>query len=86
MTKKHKQNLPKNRSKRKKYSETIVIEGKTYMRMYDEDGGIPEYLSSLNLSEDGIEEVVEELKEFGLMEVIEHNGVEYCRLLEPIER
>lgn len=85
MAKKHKQNLPKNGSKRKKHSETIVIEGKTYMRMYDEDGGIPEYLSALDIDKDGIEEAVEELKEFGLMEVIEHNGVEYCRPLEPIE-
>lgn len=85
--KKNKKNLPKNgRQRNKNHSETIVIKGETYMRLYDEDGNVPEDLSMLDVGKDGIAGVIEELKAFGLMEVIERNGVEYCRTLEPKEQ
>jgi len=80
MSKKRKKNLPKNGSNRKKTKETIAFEGETYMRMYDENGDVPEYLSVLN--KDDVEGTVEELQGNGLMKVIEHNGVKYIRPLQ----
>lgn len=61
----------------------IKVKGNDYLRMYDDKGNLSEDVAMPHLDEEGTLKAVEELKEFGLMEVIEHKGSKYFRILEP---
>lgn len=87
MAKKRKKNIPKknipkngntNYQRRRKQSEIITVEGKTYAKLYDDNGAMPEALRGF--SEAGLEDSIKELTATGLMEIIERNGIRYYRL------
>lgn len=66
-----------------KVKNEITVNGTTYMRMYDDKGEFNNENAKMVLNSSDIEESIEELQEYGLMEVIKYKGVKYYRTLEP---
>ncbi|MDK7284475.1 hypothetical protein [Staphylococcus pettenkoferi] len=76
--------MPKNGNQRhKQHKEHIEVEGEVYHRLYDEHEKLPSQLAMAGFDKESLEKAKEELKSYGLMEVIEYKGVEYYRMLEP---
>lgn len=66
-----------------KVKNEITVNGTTYMRMYDDKGEFNNENAKMVLNSSEIEESIEELQEYDLMEVIKYKGVKYYRTLEP---
>ena len=66
-----------------KVKNEITLNGTTYMRMYDDKGEFNNENAKMVLNSSEIEESIEELQEYGLMEVIKYKGLKYYRTLEP---
>lgn len=66
-----------------KVKNEITLNGTTYMRMYDDKGEFNNENAKMVLNSSEIEESIEELQEYDLMEVIKYKGVKYYRTLEP---
>lgn len=66
-----------------KVKNEITVNGTTYMRMYDDKGEFNNENAKMVLNSSDIEASIEELQEYGLMEVIKYKGVKYYRTLEP---
>lgn len=66
-----------------KVKNEITVNGTTYIRMYDDKGEFNNENAKMVLNSSDIEESIEELQEYDLMEVIKYKGVKYYRTLEP---
>ncbi|OEK58980.1 hypothetical protein [Staphylococcus equorum] len=61
----------------------IKVKGNMYLRLYDDKGNLSEDVNISFMSQADVEESIKELEAVDLMEVIEHKGVKYFRMLEP---
>jgi len=64
-----------------KSKKTIKVNGKLYERLYDENGNLPEDVTKVTTSIEEHEELIEEMKQAGLMEIIKHKNTKYYRMI-----
>lgn len=60
--------------------DSVKVLGKEYLKLYDENGDLQEKCDKYGID---IEESIEELKSYGLVETVKVKGIKYYRALPP---
>lgn len=60
--------------------DSVTVLGKEYLRLYDKNGELKQKCDKYDID---IEESIEELERYGLVEVMKVKGIKYYRALPP---